>query len=185
MITVYLMVCSILLSRENTAQSTQNIALGYKAPGVKLHKMETPRAHLTGTQQDYSTLQNEALHWEDRLGNAFTKYGMNYSKPFLQIPKTGFYYIYSQVSFHSAESMCNHNINYVTQKITKINANYPAPEDLLSGMTKLCESNEYRPIYLGALLHLKEGDKLMVKVSDIKLVDVTMEQKTFFGAFLV
>ena len=63
----------------------------------------------------------------------------------------------------------------------------PEPTQLLTSTKTLSEerNNWFQPIYLGAVVSLEIGDKLMVNVSDIKLVDYTKEHKTFFGAFLL
>ncbi|XP_075435542.1 tumor necrosis factor ligand superfamily member 15 isoform X2 [Ascaphus truei] len=185
--TGYLMVGSFIIHRGDKAavQSSSESVLNtsaYKASG-------------SGKGQDYSSDKSNTLQWEDQHGQAFTQNGMNYINRSLQIPKTGSYFVYSQVTFHLADLRCNESgqekvgkkVDFVFQTITKVNSNYPASEDLLKGTKSLCEKENLgnRPIYLGALLLMKRGDRLMVKVSDIKLVDVTMEHKTFFGAFLV
>ncbi|XP_053551651.1 tumor necrosis factor ligand superfamily member 15 [Bombina bombina] len=184
-----------MLNKDNKAliQTTNEIALAYKNPDMTHNNVEKPRAHLTGTKQDYSSQQNQTLQWEHYRGLAFTEFGMEYSNRSLHIPKTGYYYIYAQVSFRSVGYECSANDQkasrkkFISQMIAKINDNYPEPEVLLSGTKSLCEkeSEMHHPIYLGALLYMMEGDQIMVNVSDIKLVDVTVEHRTYFGAFLV
>ncbi|KAM8934208.1 tumor necrosis factor ligand superfamily member 15 [Pelodytes ibericus] len=160
--------------------------------GYRQHRDDKVKAanNLWGTKQDYSNPKPEALQWEDTLqwedsrGLAFTKHGMSYNNRSLRIPKTGYYFIYSQVSFRV--QMGSQDVKYFTLTIKRVNDNYPEPESLLSGTTSHGKgSEERRPIYLGALLLMREGDMLMVEVSDIRLVDVTVDHKTFFGAFLV
>nr|XP_044997682.1 tumor necrosis factor ligand superfamily member 15 [Jaculus jaculus] len=159
---------------------------------------DKPRAHLTIIKQSPTPHpQNHfpALHWEHELGLAFTKNQMNYTNKSLVVPKSGDYFIYSQITFRGTTSECA----YITQGrrpnkpdsiivvITKVTDSYREPSQLLTGVKSVCEisSNWFQPLYLGAMFSLKEGDKLMVNVSDVSLVDYTKEDKTFFGAFLL
>ncbi|XP_004595008.1 tumor necrosis factor ligand superfamily member 15 isoform X2 [Ochotona princeps] len=157
-----------------------------------------PRAHLTVVRQTpMQTMRNQfpALHWEHELGLAFTKNRMNYTNKFLVIPESGEYFVYSQVTFRGTTSECGEIYKMRERKkpdsiiviITKVTDSYPEPAQLLTGTKSVCEigSNWFQPIYLGAMFSLEEGDKLMVNVSDISLVDYTKEDKTFFGAFLL
>ncbi|XP_069330685.1 tumor necrosis factor ligand superfamily member 15 [Eulemur rufifrons] len=158
-----------------------------------------PRAHLTVVRQTPTPhLKNQfpALHWEHELGLAFTKNRMNYTNKFLVIPESGDYFVYSQVTFRGTTSQCGeisqgsrrlNKPDSITVLITKVTDSYPEPTQLLMGTKSVCEvgSNWFQPIYLGAMFSLQEGDKLMVNVSDISLVDYTKEDKTFFGAFLL
>ncbi|KAK2493685.1 hypothetical protein MC885_002978 [Smutsia gigantea] len=142
-------------------------------------------------------LENQfpALHWEHELGLAFTKNRMNYTNKFLVIPEPGDYFVYSQVTFRGTASECGgisqrsqlNKPDSIIVVITKVTDSYPEPTQLLMGTKSVCEigSNWFQPIYLGAMFSLQEGDKLMVNVSDIALVDYTKEDKTFFGAFLL
>ncbi|XP_011359261.1 tumor necrosis factor ligand superfamily member 15 isoform X1 [Pteropus vampyrus] len=167
----------------------------YVPPGAGGDK---PRAHLTVVRQTPTQpLKNQfpALHWEHELGLAFTKNRMNYTNKFLVIPESGDYFVYSQVTFRGTTSKCGeisqgHRLNrpdVIIVVITKVTDSYPDPTQLLMGTKTVCErgSNWFQPIYLGAMFSLQEGDKLMVNVSDISLVDYTKEDKTFFGAFLL
>uniref|UniRef100_A0A452FWQ8 Tumor necrosis factor ligand superfamily member 15 n=1 Tax=Capra hircus TaxID=9925 RepID=A0A452FWQ8_CAPHI len=159
---------------------------------------EKPRAHLTVVRQTpMQPLKNQfpALHWEHELGLAFTKNRMNYTNKFLVIPESGDYFVYSQVTFRGTISECGeiskgrqpNKPDSIIVVITKVTDSYPEPTQLLMGTKSVCEigSNWFQPIYLGAMFSLNEGDKLMVNVSDISLVDYTKEDKTFFGAFLL
>ncbi|XP_074871717.1 tumor necrosis factor ligand superfamily member 15 [Carettochelys insculpta] len=151
---------------------------------------EKPRAHLTVKKQDLSLPVGKhypVLQWEHERGLAFTKHNMNYTNESLVIPKAGDYYIYSQVTFRGSTSN-NNKPGSVTQIIiTKVTDSYPEPTPLLTATKTLCDmgSNWFQPIYLGAVLPMEEGDRLMVNVSGIQWVDYTKEEKTFFGAFLL
>ncbi|XP_048196209.1 tumor necrosis factor ligand superfamily member 15 [Perognathus longimembris pacificus] len=157
-----------------------------------------PRAHLTVIKQPpthHLKTQLQAMHWEHELGLAFTKNRMNYTNKFLVVPESGDYFIYTQITFRGTSAECG-NISQRKQQnkpdsiivvITKVTDRYPEPSQLLMGTKSVCEisSNWFQPLYLGAMFSLQEGDKLMVNVSDISLVDYTREDKTFFGAFLL
>ncbi|KFO88820.1 Tumor necrosis factor ligand superfamily member 15, partial [Buceros rhinoceros silvestris] len=150
---------------------------------------EKPRAHLTVKKQDFaSTVGNylPVLQWEDKRGLAFTKNNLTYSSNALVIPVSGDYYVYAQVTFRGPTDTTSRT-NSVTEIITKVTDSYPEPTQLMTGTKTLSENgnNWFQPIYLGAVVSLEVGDKLMVNVSDIKLVDYTKEHKTFFGAFLL
>ncbi|XP_043836102.1 tumor necrosis factor ligand superfamily member 15 [Dromiciops gliroides] len=160
--------------------------------------MDKPRAHLTAIRQKSITPMKDswpALQWEHKLGSAFIKNQMNYTNKFLVIPESGDYFVYSQVTFRGSTPECG-KINqknrstkpdYISQVITRVTDRYPEPTQLLTGTKSICEIGRtwFTPIYLGAVFPMQEGDKLMVNVSDISLVDYTKEDKTFFGAFLL
>ncbi|XP_071622371.1 tumor necrosis factor ligand superfamily member 15 isoform X2 [Heliangelus exortis] len=154
-----------------------------------LSGVEKPRAHLTVKKQDLITSVGShlpILQWEDKRGLAFTKNNLSYSRSALVIPVSGDYYVYAQVTFRGPIESYS-KTNSVTEIITKVTDSYPEPTQLLTGTKTLSEKGNswFQPIYLGAVVSLEVGDKLMVNVSDIKLVDYTKEHKTFFGAFLL
>ncbi|NXR89999.1 TNF15 factor, partial [Hypocryptadius cinnamomeus] len=154
-----------------------------------LSSAEKPRAHLTVKKQDLASAVGShlpILQWEDKRGLAFTKNNLTYSSNALVIPVSGDYYVYAQVTFRGPVES-SHKASSVTEVITKVTDSYPEPTQLLTGTKTLSENGNgwFQPIYLGAVVSLEVGDKLMVNVSDIKLVDYTKEHKTFFGAFLL
>ncbi|NXW69738.1 hypothetical protein DUI87_30195 [Hirundo rustica rustica] len=154
-----------------------------------LSSAEKPRAHLTVKKQDLASTVGShlpILQWEDKRGLAFTKNNLSYSSNALVIPVSGDYYVYAQVTFRGPVES-SHKPSSVTEIITKVTDSYPEPTQLLTGTKTLSENGNgwFQPIYLGAVVSLEVGDKLMVNVSDIKLVDYTKEHKTFFGAFLL
>ncbi|NWV95618.1 TNF15 factor, partial [Machaerirhynchus nigripectus] len=154
-----------------------------------LSSAEKPRAHLTVKKQDLASAVGShlpILQWEDKRGLAFTKNNLSYSSNALVIPVSGDYYVYAQVTFRGPIESST-KPNSVTEIITKVTDSYPEPTQLLTGTKTLNENGNgwFQPIYLGAVVSLEVGDKLMVNVSDIKLVDYTKEHKTFFGAFLL
>ncbi|KFV77890.1 Tumor necrosis factor ligand superfamily member 15, partial [Struthio camelus australis] len=180
--------CSNQVADERSALFLKQRAL---ATGMDmLSSAEKPRAHLTVKKQDIaSTVGNQMpiLQWEDKRGLAFTKNNLSYSSNTLVIPVSGDYYVYAQVTFRGPIESFDKTVNSVTEIITKVTDSYPEPTQLLTGTKTLSEKGNswFQPIYLGAVVSLEAGDKLMVNVSDIKLVDYTKEHKTFFGAFLL
>ncbi|CAM4568118.1 tumor necrosis factor ligand superfamily member 15 [Lepidochelys kempii] len=191
--TAYLLVGNLRAYKSGPAQvadeSVSRFLKQQTSPISLVSSAEKPRAHLTVKKQDLSPPmgnQFPVLQWEHERGLAFTKNNMNYTNKSLVIPKTGDYYIYSQVTFRG--STPNHSKpGSITQIITKVTDSYPEPTQLLTATKTLCEmgNNWFQPIYLGAVLFMEEGDRLMVNVSDIQWVDYTKEHKTFFGAFLL
>ncbi|XP_075426895.1 tumor necrosis factor ligand superfamily member 10 isoform X2 [Ascaphus truei] len=107
----------------------------------------------------------------------------------LVIPKSGFYYVYSQTYFrqdsnrHPEEGKGKQ----LVQQIYKV-ANYPDPILLMKNAKTTCWSKdaEYglQSIYQGGVFKLNENDRIFVTVSDISMIDMD-ENATFFGAFLV
>ncbi|XP_006890772.1 PREDICTED: tumor necrosis factor ligand superfamily member 15 [Elephantulus edwardii] len=186
-------VCALQTSTaQELGPSHQRAYTPFKADGAK------PRAHLTVVRQTPTqSLKTPfpALHWEHELGLAFTKNRMNYTNKFLVIPEAGDYFVYSQITFRGTTSECGviglrrqeSKPDAIIVSVTKVTDSYPEPTQLLTGTKSVCEigSSWFQPLYLGAMFSLKEGDKLMVNVSDISLVDYTKEDKTFFGAFLL
>ncbi|XP_062447029.1 tumor necrosis factor ligand superfamily member 15 [Rhea pennata] len=179
--------CSNQVAEERDARFLKQRAL---ATGIgMLSSAEKPRAHLTVKKQDLTSVvgnQLPILQWEDKRGLAFTKNNLSYFSNALVIPLSGDYYVYAQVTFRGPIESSS-KTNSVTEIITKVTDSYPEPTQLLTGTKTLSEKGNswFQPIYLGAVVSLEAGDKLMVNVSDIKLVDYTKEHKTFFGAFLL
>ncbi|XP_040261970.1 tumor necrosis factor ligand superfamily member 15 isoform X1 [Bufo bufo] len=150
--------------------------------GLNLDTEKRPKAHLTGTRQIDASGR---LHWESKRGLAFLTGGMIYSNKSIVIPKEGYYFVYSQLSFRPAGSTCADDTS-ISQSITRFNSNYPEPEIILSGISFCTKGSKiYQPISLGGLLHLKTGDQLKVDIRPVSPIDTSVNHKTFFGAFLV
>ncbi|XP_057237910.1 tumor necrosis factor ligand superfamily member 15 [Malurus melanocephalus] len=193
--TAYLLVGNLRAPGSCGAQVTENKGphfLKQRAVAAvtdTLSSAEKPRAHLTVKKQDLASAVGThlpILQWEDKRGLAFTKNNLSYSSNALVIPISGDYYVYAQVTFRGPVGSGS-KPGLLTQIITKVTDSYPEPTQLLTGTKTLSENSSgwFQPIYLGAVVSLEAGDKLMVNVSDIKLVDYTKEHKTFFGAFLL
>uniref|UniRef100_A0A452IB14 Tumor necrosis factor ligand superfamily member 15 n=1 Tax=Gopherus agassizii TaxID=38772 RepID=A0A452IB14_9SAUR len=186
--TAYLLVGNLRAHKSGPAQ-VRKCHISVILRKALVSSAEKPRAHLTVKKQDLSPPmgnQFPVLQWEHERGLAFTKNNMNYTNKSLMIPKAGDYYIYSQVTFRGPTPNHSKPVS-ITQTITKVTDSYPEPTQLLTATKTLCEmgNNWFQPIYLGAVLFMEEGDRLMVNVSEIQWVDYTKEDKTFFGAFLL
>ncbi|NXU59686.1 TNF15 factor, partial [Turnix velox] len=181
--------CADQVTEERTSHFLKQRAVGTgngKLTHISSLSLSLP---LTVKKQDTANIVGNylpILQWEDEQGLAFTKNNLSYSSKSLVIPVSGDYYVYAQVTFRGFAECSSKTIS-VTEIITKITDNYPEPTQLLTGTKTLTEkcNNWIQPIYLGAVVSLEVGDKLMVNVSDIKLVDYAKEHKTFFGAFLL
>ncbi|XP_066436929.1 tumor necrosis factor ligand superfamily member 15 [Eleutherodactylus coqui] len=142
-----------------------------------------PKAHLTAKMP--SSESPESLQWESKRGLAILINGMTYSDQSIVIPKEGYYFVYSQLTFRPPNSGCSVD-ETISQIISRSNFNYPEPETILSGISYCTnDGGMYQPIYLAGLVHLKRGDKLKVKISPFTQVDASVDHKTFFGAFWV
>ncbi|NXE46453.1 TNF15 factor, partial [Casuarius casuarius] len=176
----------------NQVRDCRFLAHAYVQPALSPWPEPTNRSPLLLSavkKQDFTnTVGNQLpiLQWEDKRGLAFTKNNLSYFSNTLVIPVSGDYYVYAQVTFRGPIESSS-KTNSVTEIITKVTDSYPEPTQLLTGTKTLTEKGNswFQPIYLGAVVSLEAGDKLMVNVSDIKLVDYTKEHKTFFGAFLL
>ncbi|XP_049629752.1 tumor necrosis factor ligand superfamily member 15 [Suncus etruscus] len=194
----YLFICQIQTPKEGCkskvprgVETTPISAPFYSPPEVHRDK---PRAHLTVAVQKPDTISTSenffpVLRWQDRGVLAFTKNWMNYTSKFLVIPESGEYFVYSHVTFRGGKTCDKNSLKpqSIIVAITMVSDRFPHPMQLLRGTKSVCETGDtwFQPIYLGAMFSLREGDKLMVNVSDTTLVDYTTEEKTFFGSFLL
>ncbi|XP_078082736.1 tumor necrosis factor ligand superfamily member 15-like [Mustelus asterias] len=151
--------------------------------------VDKPRAHLTAKVTSSDKIDGEyyALQWEDKNGLAFTKGKLNYQDRALTIPKNGDYFVYSQVSFRGYTRNTVENNTHIIHMITKLTPSYPEPIKLLSSMRSIDgeKSPWHMAIYLGAIFHLEQNDRIIVNVSSVKQVDFTLSHKNYFGAFLL
>ncbi|XP_077323803.1 tumor necrosis factor ligand superfamily member 15 isoform X2 [Lithobates pipiens] len=146
--------------------------------GLQNLKDMKPKAHLTGKSQLNAEPKDTFLQWESNSGLAFVKDGMKYENKSIHIPKRGYYFVYAQVSLKIPQSFEHHFVS----EIIKVNDNYGDPEVLFSGKIP---KNSQQTIYLAGLLELTRGDRLKVNVSSVDHIDISLEHKTYFGAFWV
>ncbi|XP_006134688.1 tumor necrosis factor ligand superfamily member 10 isoform X1 [Pelodiscus sinensis] len=165
-------------------------------------------AHLTGSSNKKSSLSTSNSSsrrgvgqkintWESsRKGHSFL-YNVELKNGELIIPRTGFYYIYSQTYFRFREPETEdsesdllaqvRNPKQMVQYVYKLTT-YPEPILLMKSARTSCWSKkaEYGlySIYQGGVFQLKRHDKIFVSVSNEDMVDMDKEA-SFFGAFLI
>ncbi|XP_054853293.1 tumor necrosis factor ligand superfamily member 15 [Eublepharis macularius] len=146
-----------------------------------------PRAHLiVSGNQELACEQQEFTVLKWKYGSSL-KSNMNYTNGYLVISKSGDYFVYAQVTFrnHSLEKDNCSMVTHVTQTISRITSGYPRPITLLSSRSSIEKTLTWtHASYLGGVAKLNANDKLLVNVSNTKLVHTEPEQ-TFFGAFLI
>uniref|UniRef100_A0A8B9QCI3 Tumor necrosis factor ligand superfamily member 10 n=1 Tax=Apteryx owenii TaxID=8824 RepID=A0A8B9QCI3_APTOW len=153
---------------------------------------------LTAAKRDSSPRRGSGQkinNWESsRKGHSFL-YNVELRNGELVIPKTGFYYIYSQTYFRFRENENEdsdllaqiRNPKQLVQYVYKL-TNYPEPILLMKSARTSCWSKkaEYGlySIYQGGVFQLKRDDRIFVSVSNGDIVDMDKEA-SFFGAFLI
>ncbi|NWI14134.1 TNF10 factor, partial [Crypturellus soui] len=133
--------------------------------------------------------------WESsHRGHSFL-YNVELRNGELVVPKTGFYYIYSQTYFRFRENEHEdsgllaqiRNPKQLVQYVYKL-TNYPEPILLMKSARTSCWSRkaEYglHSIYQGGVFQLKRDDRIFVSVSNGDIVDMDKEA-SFFGAFMI
>ncbi|XP_044886667.1 tumor necrosis factor ligand superfamily member 10 [Mauremys mutica] len=165
-------------------------------------------AHLTGSRNKKSSLatSNSSSRrgvgqkintWEPSRKDHSFLYNVELKNGELIIPRTGFYYIYSQTYFRFSEPenedsesdplALSRNPKQMVQYVYKLTT-YPEPILLMKSARTSCWSKkaEYGlySIYQGGVFQLKRDDKIFVSVSNEDIVDMDKEA-SFFGAFLI
>uniref|UniRef100_A0A8C4WAA7 Tumor necrosis factor ligand superfamily member 10 n=1 Tax=Gopherus evgoodei TaxID=1825980 RepID=A0A8C4WAA7_9SAUR len=163
-------------------------------------------AHLTGSRNKKSSLATSSKifcvgqkinTWEPSRKDHSFLYNVELKNGELIIPRTGFYYIYSQTYFRFSEPenedsesdplALSRNPKQMVQYVYKLTT-YPEPILLMKSARTSCWSKkaEYGlySIYQGGVFQLKRDDKIFVSVSNEDMVDMDKEA-SFFGAFLI
>ncbi|KAL8174438.1 UNVERIFIED_CONTAM: hypothetical protein K2H54_044769 [Gekko kuhli] len=153
-----------------------------------------PRAHLTVLDPHKLTCVPGAfpvLQWKyDQPFQSHREDKIKYEDGSLVITKPGDYFVYAQVTFRNQSTEKDNcgtgkTVTHVTQTISKSSSRYPIADELLRSSRSIGEiQNWNHAIYLGAVVSLKENDKVFVNVSSAKLV-YDKARRTFFGAFLI
>uniref|UniRef100_UPI00398F45DB tumor necrosis factor ligand superfamily member 15-like n=1 Tax=Pristiophorus japonicus TaxID=55135 RepID=UPI00398F45DB len=154
---------------------------------------EKPVAHLTGLRGSNASSEArfQALLWDCERGMAYSN--MGYADGQLTIPRSGLYYVYSQVAFYlpSCEELRppggSGGGGVLTHNVYRTADSYPEPTPLLTATKSVCEGGRgdwHVTISQGALFALRERDRLFVTVNRAALVE-HMEQKTFFGTYML
>ncbi|XP_044295908.1 tumor necrosis factor ligand superfamily member 15 [Varanus komodoensis] len=157
-----------------------------------------PRVHLTCSDEkineECETDRFPSLHWRNEKSSDSNQ--INHNGTYLIAPVTGDYFVYAQVTFLCSDGVCealrycNKSLSSETevqQLITKISPRYGSrSKTILKAVSSIGEKNKWKKtLYLGGIVSLREGDHIMVNVSNSELVDGRTPEKTFFGAFLI
>ncbi|XP_045201285.2 tumor necrosis factor ligand superfamily member 10-like [Mercenaria mercenaria] len=156
-----------------------------------------PAAHLMGSvrkpeQPTVPGRQFPISHWISQEDLAFTS-KVQYRHGRIVILEEGLYYVYSQLSFLEVFDNPN-SIETGSQSLShyiyRYNIIYPHGGEeamIQNSITKCWGQNkafgEYTS-YLGAVFHLRQGDELFVKVSNLTLI-VREPKLNYFGLFKV
>ncbi|KAI5091258.1 tumor necrosis factor ligand superfamily member 14-like [Silurus meridionalis] len=123
------------------------------------------------------------MDWDERGFPAF-RHSLSYSNGNLIIPKDGFYFLFSKVSFRINCSTFTHEIKLNSSRYSYI------PINLMMDKRRSCvdqkrahEKNQFSS-YLGGVLRLHKKEKVFVSVSDYSSL-ITETKQNFFGGFMI
>ncbi|XP_044299635.1 tumor necrosis factor ligand superfamily member 14 [Varanus komodoensis] len=149
---------------------------------------EKPAAHLT-LGASISAAANGALLWEHKKGVAFLR-EMGYKGGSLICNKSGHYYVYSNLFLgHSDCPVTHQSYLFVTHTIYKRTSQYPEEMELLTNSIPYCNLKDSQlwshNSFLAGVVHLEENEEVFIKVSQMHLVRVSEESRTYFGTFMI
>ncbi|XP_001506414.3 tumor necrosis factor ligand superfamily member 10 [Ornithorhynchus anatinus] len=184
----------------------QNILPPAKERGLNI--LQRIAAHVTGNYRKRNHLPRESSwlggavgqkinSWESAWKGHSFKQNVELRNGELIIPRSGFYYIYSQTYFRFLEPEENSESSLVNgrtkkseqmvQYIYKITS-YPEPILLLKSARTSCWSKNSKyglhSIYQGGVFEFKQNDRIFVSVSNESMIDMDKEA-SFFGTFLI
>ncbi|XP_078090781.1 tumor necrosis factor ligand superfamily member 14-like [Mustelus asterias] len=144
-----------------------------------------PAAHVTGC--NCSASGYDRLQWEHNKGFAFLR-GIDYKEGALVIKKSGHYFIYSKILL--GEITCGVERNgFLKQTVFKEGAAYPQPIELMAVRKFFCTGEKpdqwLDNSYLGAIFDFNKGDQVFIKITEKKLLRISNNAETFFGAFMI
>ncbi|KAL4622622.1 lymphotoxin-alpha-like [Arapaima gigas] len=144
-----------------------------------------PNAHLTGSQSRSNS--SDYLTWEPQLGDAHLHlFAYDEARRALVVPRDGRYSVYLHVTYRAHDTFeCGDSVE-LEQHVFVWSDRYRHDVLLLRGRESVgCgEGTWVKSLYTASVFSLSDGDRLMVKVSPVELVDLH-EKSLFFGAFLV
>ncbi|XP_062979099.1 tumor necrosis factor ligand superfamily member 14 [Elgaria multicarinata webbii] len=147
---------------------------------------EKPAAHLP-LGASVTAAANGALLWQHKQGFALLR-DMGYKDGSLICNKSGLYYIYSNLFLgHSDCSNTQQKRLDVTHKIYKWTSQYPKEIELLANSIPYCKASQSwsHSSFLAGVMHLEENDEVFIRVSEARLVRVSDESRSYFGAFMI
>uniref|UniRef100_A0A8D2Q4Q8 TNF superfamily member 14 n=1 Tax=Varanus komodoensis TaxID=61221 RepID=A0A8D2Q4Q8_VARKO len=136
-----------------------------------------------------SAAANGALLWEHKKGVAFLR-EMGYKGGSLICNKSGHYYVYSNLFLgHSDCPVTHQSYLFVTHTIYKRTSQYPEEMELLTNSIPYCNLKDSQlwshNSFLAGVVHLEENEEVFIKVSQMHLVRVSEESRTYFGTFMI
>lgn len=149
---------------------------------------------------DYNSKENvpEKLEWRSDGDQSFAQGGLKLHENKIIIPKTGLYFVYSQASFivscnNGDEEKAGNHLRPLSHRIWRYTESIGERASLMSAVRSACQNTApegssrgehgwYTTIYLGAVSHLSQGDKLWTETNQLSALD-TDDGKTFFGVF--
>ncbi|KAK3605582.1 hypothetical protein CHS0354_005889 [Potamilus streckersoni] len=153
-------------------------------------QVDKPSAHLVGVTKSLQDMhEHHMLKWNQtcKLSNIN---GIEYKDGKLRVTTSGFYYIYSQVTYQDDRNSFPYNDNDIVLHHS-IHKEYNDGGD--TSREKLMESSQSRcqivgdksnkTSYIGAVFYLKENDHIQVKVSHPPKL-LLSENSNYFGMYL-
>ncbi|KAJ7317145.1 hypothetical protein JRQ81_003307 [Phrynocephalus forsythii] len=158
---------------------------GQEDSGSRSPPTEKPAAHLTlGSSAHMAT--DRGLLWEHKDGSAFLQ-DMGYKDGSLICNKSGLYYIYSKL--YLGHPSCPTTNSLLTHSICKRTSNYPKEIVLLTNNILSCNQNDQSDwthnSFLAGIVQLQESEEVFVKMSQMELVRVRDDSKSYFGTFMI
>lgn len=126
--------------------------------------------------------------WESAAGFARINNGFSYKNGYLTIPRSGFYYVYSQVFFklneHGVPPHLEHRVFLIQKKYDNV------PERrwiiLTAYGTKAPGNQGFYTSNTNGLFRLQKGDRLAVGVNPVLKGFISFpDAASYFGAFMV
>ncbi|XP_034156027.1 lymphotoxin-alpha isoform X2 [Pangasianodon hypophthalmus] len=123
------------------------------------------------------------MQWAIRGFPAFT-HNFNYSNGCLIIPKDGFYYLFSKVSFKNSCKSFTHEIKLNSSRYSHHPLSLMTDRYSCVDQIRPHEKTNQISSYLGGVFKLYKKDKLFVSVSDLNNL-IEGQQENFFGGFMI
>ncbi|XP_008058971.2 tumor necrosis factor ligand superfamily member 14, partial [Carlito syrichta] len=148
-----------------------------------------PAAHLTGANSSL-TRSGGPLLWETQLGLAFLR-GLGYRNGALVTTQPGYYYIYSKVQLGGVGCPPGMASGLaITHGLYKRTPRYPEELELLVSRRSPCGRAPSSRVwwdssFLGGVVHLEDGEEVVVRVPNERLVRLRDGTRSYFGAFMV
>ncbi|XP_010893029.2 tumor necrosis factor (ligand) superfamily, member 10 like 3 [Esox lucius] len=173
-------------------QTTPVISAGYQKPSAHLtlrdNGLQGPIS-LTPQKDLHQSCRHPVWSWGNQSFSSHLR-NMTLSHGRLRIPRSGRYYLYSQVYFRYPSLSHDHQgatSSYQLVQCVYKKTSYAKPIQLLKGVGTKCWAPDthhaLQSVHQGGLFELKTGDEVFVSVSSPIAVR-TEDSSSYFGAFL-